>query len=463
MTPIQSEVLQASYGSSEDYTPKAAKRIGTLRVKENSGVCETTPGVYQASGYADIAENKSIWFWFFAARHDPENKPLVAWFNGGPGATSMIGLFSELGPCRTLNDSSGMELNPTSWSEFANIIFIDSPVGVGYSQGSPTVSSAREAAEDIWTFFQTWFSDARFSKYIGREFGIWTESYGGHYGPAFSEYFLEQNGIIAQGLSSGHPVNLKYLGIGNGLTDALLQYPKLIEYAAHNPYHPLVSQEEIETGKTAFWGPGGCRERLLACEELDTDAACSNATVFCNDHLLFKLNGNWDQNYVLTPRERADEYPSNFIPWLTSSEVVNAIGAELPFTPGNQDIAKNFQDKGDWMRSTKPRLERVIDAGVRVILYVGDADFLCNYMGVEVLSDNLQTRFSTEYAKQEWANFTVNSVNAGIYKNAGTFSYARLFGAGHLVPAYGLPGVPRGAAALQMFSQVMSNQSIGPT
>lgn len=245
--------------------------------------------------------------------------------------------------------------------------------------------------------------------------------------------------------------------------DALLQYPKLIEYAAHNPYHPLVSQEEIETGKTAFWGPGGCRERLLACEELDTDAACSNATVFCNDHLLFKLNGNWDQNYVLTPRERADEYPSNFIPWLTSSEVVNAIGAELPFTPGNQDIAKNFQDKGDWMRSTKPRLERVIDADVRVILYVGDADFLCNYMGVEVLSDNLQTRFSTEYAKQEWANFTVNSVNAGIYKNAGTFSYARLFGAGHLVPAYGLPGVPRGAAALQMFSQVMSNQSIGPT
>lgn len=243
----------------------------------------------------------------------------------------------------------------------------------------------------------------------------------------------------------------------------MIQYPKLIEYAERNPYHPLISQDEIEAGKAAFWGPGGCREQVIACAELGTDAACSNATVFCNDHLLFKLHGDWNRNYVLTPSERASEYPSDFIPWLTSSEVVSAIGAELPFTPGNKDIVQNFQDKGDWMRSTKPQLEAIIDAGVRVVLYAGDADFLCNYMGLEALTDNLQTRFSTEYAKQEWTNFTVGSVTAGIYKNAGTFSYARLFGAGHLVPAYELPGVPRGAAALQMFTQIMSNQPLSGT
>ncbi|KAI0271169.1 hypothetical protein BGY98DRAFT_1006915 [Russula aff. rugulosa BPL654] len=60
---------------------------GQLRVVENSGVCETTPDVYQASGYGDLAGNKSIWFWFFAARENPDNAPLITWFNGGVSDT----------------------------------------------------------------------------------------------------------------------------------------------------------------------------------------------------------------------------------------------------------------------------------------------------------------------------------------------------------------------------------------
>lgn len=56
---------------------------GKLRVTENSGVCETTPGVYQASGYGDLTATESIWFWFFAARNNADTAPLVLWFNGG--------------------------------------------------------------------------------------------------------------------------------------------------------------------------------------------------------------------------------------------------------------------------------------------------------------------------------------------------------------------------------------------
>ena len=44
---------------------------------------ETTPGVYQASGYGDLTSNESIWFWFFAARNNPDTAPLITWFNGG--------------------------------------------------------------------------------------------------------------------------------------------------------------------------------------------------------------------------------------------------------------------------------------------------------------------------------------------------------------------------------------------
>ncbi|KAL4255041.1 peptidase S10 family protein, partial [Pleurotus pulmonarius] len=82
----------------------AATTPGQLRIVENHGVCETTPGVYQASGYGDLTSTKSIWFWYFAARNNPDTAPLALWFNGGPGSSSMIGLFQENGPCRITND-----------------------------------------------------------------------------------------------------------------------------------------------------------------------------------------------------------------------------------------------------------------------------------------------------------------------------------------------------------------------
>jgi carboxypeptidase C (cathepsin A) len=94
---------------------------------------------------------------------------------------------------------------------------------------------------------------------------------------------------------------------------------------------------------------------------------------------------------------------------------------------------------------------------------VGDADYILNFHGIESMVGALQTKFSAQFATQSLANFTVKGVPAGVFKNAGTFSYLRVFGAGHEVPAYQWPGVTRGAAALQMFTQIMSNQSLSGT
>ena len=66
----------------------AATTPGKLRVTENSGVCETTEGVYQASGYGDLTSNESIFFWFFEARNNPDTAPLSVWLNGGVSARS---------------------------------------------------------------------------------------------------------------------------------------------------------------------------------------------------------------------------------------------------------------------------------------------------------------------------------------------------------------------------------------
>ena len=89
----------------------------------------------------------------------------------------MIGLFQENGPCRITNDTSSVTLNPYSWNNEANVLYIDQPVGAGFSNGKLNVGTSDEAAVDVWTFMQIFLSDHRFAKYSWQKLAIWTESY----------------------------------------------------------------------------------------------------------------------------------------------------------------------------------------------------------------------------------------------------------------------------------------------
>jgi carboxypeptidase C (cathepsin A) len=187
------------------------------------------------------------------------------------------------------------------------------------------------------------------------------------------------------------------------------------------------------------------------------------------------------------PTANPDPYPPTLDPYLQSAAVTSKIGSQSTWVESNMDIYNQFAATGDWTRSARPNLEAVINAGVRTVIYDGDADYIVNYMGVEamvrasrafsLLSYNpcadlvalfsqvasLTTKFSAAFAEQDFATYTVDGKPAGLYKNAGTFSYLRVFGAGHEVPAYLWRGVPRGAAALQMFTQIMSGYPLSST
>jgi len=122
-----------------------------------------------------------MWFWFFEARNSPETAPLATWFNGGPGCSSMIGLFQENGPCHFVNGASEPSLNPYSFNSYANMLYVDQPIGTGFSYGNDPTSSTVTAAPYVWKLLQAFY--AQFPQYENRDFGIFTESYGGHYGP----------------------------------------------------------------------------------------------------------------------------------------------------------------------------------------------------------------------------------------------------------------------------------------
>ena len=97
-----------------------------VRYKEvPTGTCELDPSVKSYSGYVDVSENQHIFFWFFEARKvDPSTAPLTVWINGGPGSSSMIGLFQENGPC-WVDYEGALHSNPYSWSNVSNMIYID--------------------------------------------------------------------------------------------------------------------------------------------------------------------------------------------------------------------------------------------------------------------------------------------------------------------------------------------------
>ena len=87
-----------------------------VRYKEvPEGICELTPDVKSYSGYVDLAADQHVFWWFFEARNqDPTTAPLTVWINGGPGSSSMIGLFQELGPCGIGEDLKPY-YNPYAW------------------------------------------------------------------------------------------------------------------------------------------------------------------------------------------------------------------------------------------------------------------------------------------------------------------------------------------------------------
>ncbi|XP_025659191.1 serine carboxypeptidase-like 42 isoform X2 [Arachis hypogaea] len=162
----------------------------------------------QYAGYVDIDSNhgRSLFYYFVEAAFHPHNKPLTLWLNGGPGCSSIGGgAFTELGPFFPKGDGRGLRRNSKSWNKASNLLFVESPAGVGWSYSNTTSDyNAGDAstANDMYLFMLKWYE--KFPSYRSRELFLTGESYAGHYIPQLTNALLDHNAR-----STGFKFNIK--------------------------------------------------------------------------------------------------------------------------------------------------------------------------------------------------------------------------------------------------------------
>lgn len=191
------------------------------------------------SGYLSIKEtsSKKLHYVFLESQNDPVNDPVVLWLNGGPGCSSLLGLGDENGPTYFEENTTNLKSNDYSWNKLANMIYLESPAGVGFSiAGKPEdyhtsdEISGKDNLSAITNFFEL------FPEYQKNDFYISGESYAGIYIP-----YLASN-IIDYNFSTETHINLKGILVGNGVTDWNIDTePAFMDFAYD---HALYSYEK---------------------------------------------------------------------------------------------------------------------------------------------------------------------------------------------------------------------------
>ncbi|PWN31842.1 alpha/beta-hydrolase [Meira miltonrushii] len=449
-----------------------------VRYKEvPSGICESTPGVKSFSGYSDVGKDEHLFWYFFETRNgDPKKAPLTVIINGGPGSSSMISVFQENGPCHYRN-STGLTYNPYSWNNVSNVLYIDQPVGTGFSYSTAvpgyvnpnysdglsvnlpsencpdyaqpygtcgtysnqnvvkTANSTQNAAPAFWKALQGFMG--AFDDYACDEFHFATESYGGHYGPVFNEYFLEQNKKSIEGAKK---INIKSVTINNGWYDPLIQYQAYYNYTVNpgNPYDlDLYNQTIKDEIYNSLYGPGNCVDQIRQCYSTGRDDVCSQADDFCSDHVempydVISGRDEYDMR-ELTP----DPFPyEDYVNYLNTPNVLKAIGAFTNYTESSNYVGGTFTVTGDDAREsmTIKDLRKLLKAGITVTLWAGDAGYICNYIG------GLKVAELVHHEGFDEAGFTdlktPDHKIHGSVRQSGLFSFTRIYQAGHQTAFY---------------------------
>lgn len=415
------------------------------------------------TGYVTLANKQDdrYFYWYVeSTSEEPEKDPLVLWLTGGPGVASTVALLTENGPCLVQPDLS-TTINEYAWTNVANVIWLDQPTNVGFSYGSQKDPDSTETSvgENIFWFLQGFFD--KHPELQDRAFFIAGESYAGHYVPAAAHYIMEQ----AKSNAVTRRINLRGITIGNGLVDAAIQFPRYIAMAenAYNVSFVNTSQLAVMQHIAA----PECERRIRACQANATQ--CIDAQAFCESNLdLPFTNGSQRDPFdIRKPCAAADAQTCNSMDHIAKYLNLPQVRARLLKTKENderagkwellnEEVQTAFSESGDVTASYSPYVAGLLDDGIRVLVYAGDADLACNWYGNRVWTQALDWEGTVGFNAAEEQRFVTESgTNAGVFQSfANRLTFVRVFNAGHMVP-HDQPEV-----ALDMVTKFLKNATL---
>ncbi|KAI1142531.1 alpha/beta-hydrolase [Hypoxylon sp. FL0543] len=399
-------------------------------IKMHAGHIEITP-----------EHNGNLFFWHFQNQHIANRQRTVIWLNGGPGCSSEDGALMEIGPYR-LKDDNTLVYNNGSWNEFANLLFVDNPVGTGYSYADTNsyVHELDEMANQFVTFLEKWYK--LFPEYEHDDIYIAGESFAGQYIPYIAKAILEHNKLP----QTQTAWNLKGLLIGNGWVSPPEQYEAYLSFAYEKG---LVAKGSDMAGKLEAQYRV-CRKDLATSSNHVDSSACERVLQDILRLTATKNSKGENECINMYDVRLKDTYPScgmnwppdlkSVTPYLRRKDVVDALHINsnkvTGWTECNGAVGNAFN-----AQASKPAVDYLPDIlkEVNILLFSGAEDLICNHLGTEAFISNMQWNGGKgfELSPGNWAprrEWTFEGEAAGFWQEARNLTYVLFYNSSHMVP-----------------------------
>lgn len=388
-------------------------------------------GPERVAGYFKLNSTKDahMFYFFFEARENADNAPLVMWLQGGPGCSSEFALFYENGPYK-INDDLSLDETEFGWDTNHNMLFIDQPIGTGfsYSEDSNDYPTDEDTVADDLLDFILEFYESR-PHLRAAPLYITGESFAGHYIPAAAYRFWK-----ASNLELIDPINLVGIAMGNPLVDAKIQFDSYGDFAAKNNLIPEAMASSMH------WWYNGCKWSIDFCEWLNWDSVCSIANDICQ-YVSFvpvmTLNPGINVYDITKQCDVPGCYDTSLAEQLLNDpKVQEMLGVgKREWVGCNTDTYMDLA--GDIARPYDMKLVPLLEDGVKVLVYAGERDLICNYMGNEAWLDVLPWEGAGEWADAVAEDWTAPGAKepSGTVRTAGKkLTFVKVNKAGHMSP-----------------------------
>ncbi|XP_066259824.1 venom serine carboxypeptidase-like [Euwallacea similis] len=404
----------------------------TEKAKELSKVNSSVfNNIESYSGYftVDKPNNGNLFFWFFPSAGNYNKDPVLLWLQGGPGVTSLYGLFTENGPFLVQNDT--LLLREYSWHKNYSVLYIDQPIGTGYSfSNGSLVNNQTQVGEHLYSALYQFFTV--FSELQNNSFFISGESYGGKYVPAISYTIHKKNP------SSALFINLQGIIIGNGLSDPEHQfkYGELLYQLGLIDQNALAEFQDIQ-------------DLIISLIKEDRYQEATDSWNEMVDELFFEKTGLSNiYNYIANFDYISSDW-ENFIVEDSIREALHVGNEE--FVTQSSEVYEGLY--ADITRTVAPWVSELL-SHYRTLIYNGQLDIIVGYVLTENYLQNLNFSGAEEYKTAERQIWKYADEVAGYVKTAGNLTEVLVRDASHMVPA------DQPAWAWDLVSSFINNVSI---